>query len=70
MAHQALRYDAGGDASGDAFGRGSFGDSEELLPLFSDPDARGPRKWSAMFDTDNCEEIDAREFLSGLPSLF
>ena len=65
MAHQALRYDAGGDAPG-----GSFGDSEELLPLFSDPDARGHRKWSTMFDTDNCDEIDAREFLSGLPSLF
>ena len=65
MGHHPLNLVSGGhDPSG------SFVDSDRLLPLFADPDARGARRWSEMFDGDRCEEIEAMELFRSLPSLF
>ena len=44
---------AGADASADSCGDLRF--NEDLGPLFRDPDARGARRWSAMFDPQRCE---------------
>ena len=44
---------AGADAP--AEGRGDRRFNEDLGPLFHDPDARGARRWSAMFDPQRCE---------------
>ena len=65
MGHHALDIVPGGDERG-----GSFGDSERLLPLFSDPDARGARRWREMFDPEQCDEMDAAKLVRSMPSLF
>ena len=49
---------------------GRFIDATDALPtLFADPDGRGLRRWSRMFDTSRCEPIDFEHLLSGLPKI-
>ena len=44
-------------ADAPAEGRGDRRFNEDLGPLFHDPDARGARRWSAMFDPQRCERV-------------
>ena len=49
---------------------GNFLDATDAFaPLFGDPDARGGRKWSEVFNPANAREIDPREILEELPKL-
>ncbi|WP_343343283.1 hypothetical protein WJT74_07420 [Sphingomicrobium sp. XHP0239] len=45
-------------------------DATEALPsLFIDPDARGTRRWSQMFDLERCEELAFDSVMTSAPSL-
>ena len=49
---------------------GNFTDATDALPsLFADPDGRGARRWSQMFDKARCEPIDFESLLSGVPKI-